>query len=447
MKKYFFTIISWILLSILFISCDDSVKDDIPSLKLSVNDTLIQQGKGFKIDIRFSNAVSAVNDYVWTTSNNSIVTINDNGSITAVSPGLAIIKVMSKDNFYIDSCIVNVGVGDERYIVYPKNIDGISQLICKDLESKDEKQITYSETNVSIISYYDNSTVVYKIGNALFSQKMGVYIEYANIIESWGDSLTAGAGGNGTTYPNALASMLNNLWSVNNNGIGGQISTSIAMRQGGVPFYVTLENNTIPASGTFKITGRNGNPITDQGSQSLSGYIEGVKGTLQRLTDNSYIFTRGDSGEEKTVSSLVQFIPDNDIKRDRITIIWYGRNNILQKDIVLSDIQSSINYLRTDRYIVMSITNARYEPSSTIAHTQIVNLNRELENSYKEKYLDIRKILVNSYDPNNDEEAEDFKVDLIPESLMATDGLHFNAKGYTIIAESVLQKLKELGYI
>ncbi|WP_196259686.1 SGNH/GDSL hydrolase family protein [Pelagibacterium limicola] len=68
-------------------------------------------------------------------------------------------------------------------------------------------------------------------------------------VVAWGDSLTRGAGvsGDAFRYPVRLSAMLGGR-TVVNRGIGGQTSTQIAARQGGVPILVTLDGDAIPAS-------------------------------------------------------------------------------------------------------------------------------------------------------------------------------------------------------
>ena len=62
-------------------------------------------------------------------------------------------------------------------------------------------------------------------------------------IVAFGDSLTAGAGASspGLSYPAVAASLFNPPRTVINRGIGGQTSTQIATRQGGVPLMVAVQ--------------------------------------------------------------------------------------------------------------------------------------------------------------------------------------------------------------
>lgn len=73
----------------------------------------------------------------------------------------------------------------------------------------------------------------------------------AGPIAAWGDSLTAGAGASSAAYryPAAAAALFVPHRRVFAHGVGGQTSTQIAARQGGVPILLTLEGDEIPALG------------------------------------------------------------------------------------------------------------------------------------------------------------------------------------------------------
>ncbi len=65
----------------------------------------------------------------------------------------------------------------------------------------------------------------------------------------WGDSLSAGAGasGAGLAFPAQAAALPRAARDIDNRGVGGQTSTQIAARQGGVPITVTVPDGAIPA--------------------------------------------------------------------------------------------------------------------------------------------------------------------------------------------------------
>lgn len=69
-----------------------------------------------------------------------------------------------------------------------------------------------------------------------------------NSLIAWGDSLTAGTGStSGHSYPALLNELFASTRTITNRGIGGQSSTQIAARQGGVPIMVDVSGNEIPA--------------------------------------------------------------------------------------------------------------------------------------------------------------------------------------------------------
>ncbi|MEQ3625733.1 MAG: hypothetical protein ABNH26_03480 [Celeribacter sp.] len=65
----------------------------------------------------------------------------------------------------------------------------------------------------------------------------------------WGDSLSAGAGASGAAaaFPAQAAGLPTVPRDIENRGVGGQSSTQIAARQGGVPITVTVPAGAIPA--------------------------------------------------------------------------------------------------------------------------------------------------------------------------------------------------------
>ena len=77
-------------------------------------------------------------------------------------------------------------------------------------------------------------------------------------IVCWGDSLTYGSGGNGTSYPSVLEECLRNermYIPVVNMGIGGENTVTIAGRAGAVPFRLkefTIPTESIPVEIFFQ---------------------------------------------------------------------------------------------------------------------------------------------------------------------------------------------------
>ena len=64
-----------------------------------------------------------------------------------------------------------------------------------------------------------------------------------------GDSLTAGAGGDGNSMSKVATDLLGKEWIVKNMGVGGENTLTIGARYGGIPMYIK-ESITIPKDGS-----------------------------------------------------------------------------------------------------------------------------------------------------------------------------------------------------
>ena len=159
-----------------------------------------------------------------------------------------------------------------------------------------------------------------------------------DIIDCWGDSLTASAGAtaNEKRFPQALGLRLGSVASVNNRGVGGQVSADIAARQGGAPALITLAGNQIPATGGVQVTSYSTDLLFNSGnsgSLSLTGTLAGVPGTLSGNNvagrgNATYTFTRTSAGSVTACPAGTPFIPDlGTATRSRVQIFTYGRND------------------------------------------------------------------------------------------------------------------------
>ncbi|MGA2170513.1 MAG: hypothetical protein ABSG62_20165, partial [Terracidiphilus sp.] len=114
-------------------------------------------------------------------------------------------------------------------------------------------------------------------------------------VVAWGDSLTIGGEGNFDKgrYPSELQNLIT--LPVVNQGVGGNSSTQIGVREGGVPTYATVAGGIIPDSGGITVTFPTGyEPVTNAGpTAGVSGTILGVHGLVTYdSTDSIYTFTR-----------------------------------------------------------------------------------------------------------------------------------------------------------
>lgn len=269
-------------------------------------------------------------------------------------------------------------------------------------------------------------------------------------IVCWGDSLTAGAGGNGTTFPKILAAKSGK--TVYNYGVGGESATTIASRQGGITMRVSPF--TIPSGTTsteISIMGSNGLP-TEPLRQNNHGinpcYINGIKGELSYdKTAGKYYFTRSEAGEEVEVEQETDIVTNAMLTRRKdIAVIFVGTNGGHKSIDNLVNIQKSmINYLDYEdkEYVVLGLT------TRTKAERQELEDRMVLE--YGDRYINLREYLSTQglADANITPTAEDLaemEVGSVPPSLLADD-VHFNAKGYELIGNYVYEKMVEIGIL
>ena len=282
---------------------------------------------------------------------------------------------------------------------------------------------TYNTVNSQIDNW--NSLNVYN----------NVYLEGEKIIDiaCWGDSLTGGTGGNGTSYVSILKeNFVGRLVNPIQMGIGGEKANAIAMRQGGLKTYVesfTIPNDTIPVEIVLKDEyGNLVDTLAIEETTSLNPcYIEGIKGSIYNSNGTIY-FKRSTSGQEKTIENNSQIITNSMVKYSKnaeVNIIWSGQNDSgsdfdIQQIINIQ--KKMIEYSGNDNYIIIGLLYAGDE------------VNNAMEAEYGEHFLDVRQAL--SADGSNTV-STDYK----------SDAVHLNADGYTIVAEQAYNKLISLGYI
>lgn len=257
-------------------------------------------------------------------------------------------------------------------------------------------------------------------------------------IATWGDSTTSGIGASADlSYPAQLQSLTGR--STFNGGVSGQTSDQIAARQGGAPALLTLPNNTLPSAGPVVLESESTFPITAEGPGPVTGTIGGFHGTLSYQTDASNIpqlaFTRDDRGMSESIPAQSPFHPDTFGREAQINVFWMG-NNFYDPQGLESDIAKCIAFLSTRRFIVLSLPNAGDEGIGTAEYDQIVQINAELAEAYPDNFIDIRRILINNYDPTNPQDVQDHNNDVPPSSLR-NDNWHLNDKGYGIVAQQI----------
>lgn len=279
-------------------------------------------------------------------------------------------------------------------------------------------------------------------------------------IVCWGDSMTAGAGGNGTSYPVALKNLLVAYGSkaeVFNAGVGGETSVTITARQGGNPFIISVDEGVIPAAvEPIKVTiepidGQPARPLLQGVSVAHSlGILAGIEGSLALVKPNGgitwdnanyYTFTRTKAGAEVAINRPAPFYLNYSKEHlGDIHIIWIGQNGP-STTRAISDAKAIIQRIEalSKRFIVIS------KPTSTDADDSLFFA------EFGVRFIPIRKYMIKYglSDANIEPTAQDLtdiSNGIVPTSLRS-DAVHWTAQGYTILGNQIFKKLIELGWV
>ena len=307
--------------------------------------------------------------------------------------------------------------------------------------------------------------VVYNAEQKARQEKISL-IEQAIVEElpgiiAWGDSLTAGAGGEGTNYPNQLQSLIkSNVYDIPviNMGVGGENTNTIMGRAGSVPFVVnsfTIPNDTSKVEITIMSSDGNSVAPLRQGDNGVNPVtINGISGTIsiEQATYTSqeytYYFNRTEPGtpvnvEDGTVITTAATTLND--YQNYIPIVFMGQyggwnENPLE---LISQIKSILNMDQwNDKYLVLGLTSGTAESRA--------DLELAMQGEFGDRYINLREIIVKSGLEQlgiiaTEADLNAMNEGAIPPSLLS-DSVHFNSSGYTFIAQVVYDRMIELGY-
>lgn len=278
----------------------------------------------------------------------------------------------------------------------------------------------------------------------------------------FGDSLTIGAGGS-APYGNMVAAALQGR-PVFSDGIVGQGAASIAVRQGGTPLKISVEGNKLDSIKPLKIT-KLSNMFLSTPSRteeySRTGTLLGVRCTIRRMSNDagveSYTITPA------TVSTIAvppdsEFILEDAAKLKTATqILWYGTNNIGKPGAeaeIISALDNSVAYITAPaRYVVLGVLIEAGDNKGTPNFNEATAINEKLAAKYGKAFVPMTpptdaEMTAISYTPTAEDRTDLANLNF-PRGLranVATDKIHLSDKGYQIIANRVIEKLKELKY-
>lgn len=243
-------------------------------------------------------------------------------------------------------------------------------------------------------------------------------------VVTWGDSLTIGDQGHidQGAYPTELAELIS--LPVVNEAVNANTATQIGVREGGIPTYATVAGGSIPAADGVIVTFPDGyEPVTARGPAiGVGGVILGVHGLVTfDLASSVYTFTRTAPGSAVNAPGSPQFVVDTPYA-PWIPVFWEGRNDIADVSRTVSDIAAQVAVVPAGQtFVVLADINGN-DPNEWIGgpdYAYIIDLNNQLANIYGPHYLDIRQLLISSYDPAQANDVADFNHDDLPTSLRA----------------------------
>lgn len=276
-------------------------------------------------------------------------------------------------------------------------------------------------------------------------------------IVCWGDSLTAGTGGEGVSYPSVVEERLRKdriYIPVVNMGVGGENTVTIAGRAGALPFRLkgfTIPAEAVPVEISFlEEADKPVRPLIQSDAGVNPCTINGIEGQLtgekREGNDIVYLFTRSESGKETKVEEGTEVETWASSRfSEYIYVVFMGENHGWSSIQELIEQQQAILSMQgkyKDRYIVVGL------PTGTRAERR--ELEEALYQAYGEKFLNIREYL--STQGIADAGLKPSKADLdrmeegmIPQALLSDD-IHFNEAGYRLIGNYMYERMEELGY-
>ena len=295
--------------------------------------------------------------------------------------------------------------------------------------------------------------------------------EYLPGIVCWGDSLTAGAGGYGVTYPDVLDALIEEKITagapidVVNMGVGGETSQTIVARSGTIPFLV--QEFTIPADCTptkitlFSDLHKRVLPMIQGGGGVNPVSIGGVEGDITvKLSTvvewSEYFFTRFEPGEEVHIEKGTEVVTYSADKwRDYINVVFIGTNGSFSNAEDLISQQRAIldrSEKNGDRFIIIGLYTLNGAQVKKKYDGEYMDaLDAAMTEEYGRSYINLREYLMNGaltdagIEPT-EEDCARIADGLVPTSLLDPDLLHLNPTGYKLLGKLIFERMDELEY-
>ena len=316
------------------------------------------------------------------------------------------------------------------------------------------------------------------------------------VVVCWGDSLTAPQSGDSfkgkiyrlikgdNCYPKKLQKLLPDGYKIINAGVGGENSLTIMARQGAYPmklahdviifpknkrkYKMFIGNNDIPAF----VSSYNDSivrPMLQRGWKKDKSpayinecYINNMPITLSsesflwrtnnkwNIQYNYYIdrFVDNNNTDTLKAGSIVTTYAMKHLRNAYANVFFIGQNGGFEDAAdLIKQLQSMVNYSKCDKYVIISF-HAVNNVMPTVE--RLKGMEDSLASVFDKHYFNLRSYMVNNglkdagITPTQ-ADKDSILHGQVPPSLMS-DRVHFNKKGYELIANSVKKKFDELGY-
>jgi len=283
------------------------------------------------------------------------------------------------------------------------------------------------------------------------SKIIAIHIKYntlPKVVKFNGDSLTAGAGStNNESLPNLFQNDFKDYLIVND-AIGGQNSTEILSRQGGIPVTLTVEGNALNGGSPKNIISISSD-LLYKSAKGVGGWIDGNPVMIAKSNDN-YTIRAADPGNKSTIAAASVFLPyAAQNYKSAINVFWIGRNDNDYSGLLLNYPKALATLDTPNRFIAIGVLPGLSEVSGTSRNTKITTFNNSLRDAYPNNYVEILppsliEMAAIGYVPDA-RDLVDVSKGVFPAG-MRSDGIHLNSYGYKIIKNRLKEVFLRLGY-
>ena len=297
--------------------------------------------------------------------------------------------------------------------------------------------------------------------NKIVEDRVGGKSTNELVISCWGDSKTEGNQDNtGVTYPGELQRLISEGGydgvTVNNFGIGGEYSSEVAQRQGGLPLLV--QPFTIPATATKVNISLNGRLRIASKHKFNPCYINAVEGEIiHDWGDNSqkkFTFKRTEPGAAVEIKYPMTILNQCMLQnRNDVLIIDVGTNGGYSSiDNLIQQIRCMIDFSTSKEFIVIGMAN-HLEYSFGSTGETYETMENKFQAEFGNRYINLRKTYVDyglalAGLTATSQDTADINAGIPPQSLYKKgDNYHENQHGYKVKAKLVYDKLISLGIL